>query len=140
MTNQTSNPTPEQLNDPEGHKLVQAIHDRKELTGTLANTICNASNYPKRAQPHLLGSDMSHVINKTADTLLAAGYRKPRVIIDHYAEDGTDTLPAETFILSNGKPAIKMGDGTFMDEEGGTWDFWEIDLPITVIHTPEAAK
>ena len=76
MTNQTSNPRPEQLNDPEGQRLVQAIHARKELQGTLANTICNASNYPKRAQPYLLGSDMSHVINKTADSLLAAGYSK----------------------------------------------------------------
>lgn len=49
---------------------------RDELRGTLSNIICNASNYTRRAQPYLLGSDMSTVLNKTADAILAAGYRK----------------------------------------------------------------
>jgi hypothetical protein len=53
---------------------------RDELRGTLANTICNASLYTKRAQPYLLGSDMSEVLDKTADAILAAGYRKPLTI------------------------------------------------------------
>jgi hypothetical protein len=50
--------------------------ERDELRGALSNTICNASFYPKRAQPYLLGGDMSEVLDRTADALLAAGYRK----------------------------------------------------------------
>jgi hypothetical protein len=71
-----------------------------------------------------------------ADAILAAGYTKPRTITDHYADDGTDALPADAVILSNGKPCIKQGDGTFMDEVGGTWDFWEIALPAAVLYEP----
>ena len=63
---------------------------RDELRGTLANTVCNASNYTRRAQPYLLGSDMSTVLDKTADAILAAGYRKPRTITT--AEE-LDALP-----------------------------------------------
>lgn len=50
--------------------------DRDELRGTLSNTICNASFYPDRAVPYLLGGDMSEVLDKTADALIADGYRK----------------------------------------------------------------
>ena len=50
--------------------------DRDELLGALSNTICNVFNYPERAAPYLLGGDMSRVLEKTADALLAAGYRK----------------------------------------------------------------
>jgi len=53
------------------------MNARDELRGTLSNTICNASFYPQRAQPHLLGGDMSEVLDRAADAILAAGYRKP---------------------------------------------------------------
>lgn len=137
MTNQTSNPSPEQLNDPEGQQLVQTIHERKELTGTLANTICNASNYPKRAQPHLLGSDMSHVINKTADSLLAAGYRKPY----------TATTKEEIEALTDGS-IIRDSAGDVAEKRGGVWCSYETApmsnerlakyTPITVLHEGES--
>ena len=52
------------------------MNARDELRGTLSNVICNASNYTKRAQPYLLGSDMSVVLDKASDALIAAGYRK----------------------------------------------------------------
>jgi len=55
---------------------------RDELRGTLSNTICNASHYPKRAQPYLLGGDMSDVLDKTSDALLAAGYRKAEQVTE----------------------------------------------------------
>ena len=45
-------------------------HDR--LRGALANVLCNASNYPRRAQPYLLGQDMGPLIAKTMDAVLAA--------------------------------------------------------------------
>lgn len=50
--------------------------EREELRGTLSNTICNASNYPGEAPVHLLGRDMSTVLDKTTDALLAAGWEK----------------------------------------------------------------
>jgi len=52
------------------------MSERDDMRGVLSNTICNASLYTKRAQPYLLGSDMSRVLDKTADNLIAAGYVK----------------------------------------------------------------
>lgn len=51
-----------------------SAHD--DLRGTLSNTICNASFYPPKAQVHLLGGDMSAVLDNTADSIIAAGYVK----------------------------------------------------------------
>lgn len=50
--------------------------ERDELRGALSNTLCNASFYPERARPYLLGGDMSEVLDRAADSLIAAGYRK----------------------------------------------------------------
>jgi hypothetical protein len=83
--------------------------------------------------------EYADAFGEIADAILAVGYRKHRTITDYYADNGTDALPAYAVILSNGKPCIKQGDGTFMDEVGGTWDFWEIALPATVLYEPEAA-
>jgi hypothetical protein len=120
---------------------------RDELRGTLCNTVCNASNYAKRAQPHLLGSDMSIVLDKTADAILVAGYRKPRTITT--AEE-LDAAIAAAFEYaghvvvsdSRGRPWIIWGD-----EDGDEWiDSWPqeddperltlsgIKLPATVLH------
>ena len=52
--------------------------ERDELRGTLSNTICNASFYPPRAQPYLLGGDMSEVLDRTTEAVLAAGYKNYR--------------------------------------------------------------
>ena len=52
--------------------------EREELRATLSNTICNASFYPPRAQPYLLGGDMSDVLDRTTDAILAAGYKNYR--------------------------------------------------------------
>lgn len=121
---------------------------RDELRGTLSNTICNASNYTKRAQPHLLGSDMSVVLDKTADAILAAGYRKPRTIT---TVEELDALPVGSVVLHSGRafqhyPAYpapfdeyqkwKCGDGGFVRS---TKDGSSI-LPATVLYEPEAAK
>lgn len=70
--------------------------ERDELRGTLSNTICNASFYPKRAQPYLLGGDMSDVLDRTADALLAAGYRKPQQVTTVEELDG---LPYGSIVI-----------------------------------------
>lgn len=44
----------------------------ESLRGPLANVLCNASNFPRRAQPHLLGADMGPLIDKTAEAVVDA--------------------------------------------------------------------
>lgn len=53
--------------------------ERQELRGTLSNTICNASFYPERAQPFLLGGDMTELLDRTADAVLAAGFTNSKL-------------------------------------------------------------
>ncbi|MFC5930897.1 hypothetical protein D6T64_11950 [Cryobacterium melibiosiphilum] len=50
---------------------------RDELRGVVGNVLVNASNFPAKAAPHLLGRDMGPLIDKTADELILAGYVKP---------------------------------------------------------------
>lgn len=92
----------------------------------------NVSNAAAPTAPEII-----MLCEDAADAILEAGYSKPRTITDHYADDGPDELPALSVILSAGRPAIKQGDGTFMDYDGSTWDTRELDLPITVIYSPE---
>jgi hypothetical protein len=115
---------------------------RDALRGTLGNSVCNASLYPKRAQPYLLGGDMSAVLDKTTDNLIVAGYAKPRTITT--AEE-LDMLGANAAILAaNGCVWVNDGD----DEEpwaslaedfhgGPIWaNAADIALPATVLHEP----
>jgi hypothetical protein len=81
-------------------------------------------------------SNTSTIIALTDEDLKTL--REPRVIIEHYADDGTDALPPLSTILSGGLPAIKQHDGTFMDHDGGSWDYWELELPVTVLWEPGA--
>ena len=75
-----------------------------------------------------------------ADAILAAGYRKPRTITERFEDNGPDELAPLSVVLSAGKPAIMQHDGTFMDYDGISWDAWEMDYPLTVIHEPEATR
>lgn len=87
------------------------MSERDELGGVLSNTVCNASNYARPVQPHILGSDMSVVLDKTADAILAAGYRKPRTVTT--AEE-LDALPVGSVVLDHAQPPCawqKDGDG-----------------------------
>lgn len=47
---------------------------RRALTGALVN----AGNYPPKVTPHILGQDMAPLIDKAADAILAAGFRRAR--------------------------------------------------------------
>ena len=122
------------------------MSERDELRGTISNIICNASNYTRRAQPYLLGSDMSDVLDKTADAILAAGYSKPRTITT--AEE-LDALPIGSVILS--ETYRHYADGTlisFQRNQDGHWyrgarardTHPDNFLPATVLYEPEPAK
>lgn len=63
-----------------------------------------------------------------------------RIITDHYADDGTSELTVGSVILSHGEALLAQVDGTFADPNGSTWDYWELELPITVIHEADAGK
>lgn len=113
---------------------------RDELLGTLSNTICNASNYPDKAVPHLLGGDMSKVIDKTADAILAAGYRKPRIITT--AEE-LDALAEGVVLLDKYGAANQLALERIT--EGPADRFWDttghdrnssVALPATVLYEP----
>lgn len=45
------------------------MNDR-ELRGALANVLCNASNFPDKAQSRILGQDLGPLIDKTTDVIL----------------------------------------------------------------------
>lgn len=124
------------------------MSERDELRGTLSNTICNASNYTKRAQPYLLGSDMSVVLDKTADAILAAGYRKPHTIST--AEE-LDALPEGSVLMSGDRYKMyagaiwRIGGGVVVrvgrEREGVTpFKFFVDPLPATVLHEPGATS
>jgi len=121
------------------------MNARDELRGTLANAICNASHYPKRAQPHLLGGDMSVVLDKTADAILAAGYRKPRTIT---TTEELDALPNGSVVLSDVYKAHHGQAISFQRWEDGLWHRGARSgsthpdnfLPVSVLHEPEAAR
>jgi len=40
------------------------------LRGALSNALCNASNFPPKAAPHILGQDMTPLIDATVDAIL----------------------------------------------------------------------
>lgn len=114
---------------------------RDELRGTLANTICNVSFYPRLAQPYLLGGDMSNVLDRTAETLLEAGYRKPRTIT---TVEELDALPDLSVVLDkHGESFQRMQTD---DPSTALWHSGDIilsasmALPATVLHEPEAGK
>jgi hypothetical protein len=114
--------------------LPMSAHD--ELRGTLSNTICNASNYTQRAQPHLLGSDMSGVLDKTADAILAAGYRKIRTIT---TEEERKALHDLTVVrTSAGTIACLFGGRAHFFQTELTAPATVLALPITILFDPAA--
>ena len=46
------------------------------LTTAVQSVLWNASNYPRRVQPYILGESVAPLSGKVAAAILAAGYRK----------------------------------------------------------------
>lgn len=80
---------------------------------------------------------LGRTTTKAVERILAAGYRKPRTIEHCYDDNGPSELLPLAVILSGGKPAIKQYDQTWMDWDGSSWDDWELEYPLTVLHEPE---
>jgi hypothetical protein len=88
---------------------------------------------------------MSVVLDKTADAILAAGYRKPRTIT---TTDDLAALPVYSVVLDADAIAYQhYGSWDPNNEtriqwsaEGRWFDTEQIALPATVLHEPEATK
>lgn len=66
-----------------------------------------------------------------------------RKIADHYAEDGTAELCTGAVLLTMGDSRgalLGQSDGTFVDEGGSTWDYWELPLPLEVLFEPAEGR
>ncbi|AYN57468.1 hypothetical protein HOU47_gp62 [Arthrobacter phage Constance] len=101
MANQTSNVTPEQLNDPEGQRLVAAIHERQERREELGRIIWTTSHRDE-------GTISATGANILADAILAAGYRKPHQIT---TADELLALPEESVVLDAEGDVSQKRDG-----------------------------
>lgn len=77
-----------------------------------------------------------------AETILAAGYRKPRTIT---TVEGLDALPAGSVIRAdNGEVFEKQTDGPYCDGphdwqsfEGTFWNGETFVFPVAILHEPE---
>ncbi len=53
--------------------------ERKVLDRAVRGVTWNASNYPRRAQPHILGADIGPLTTKIVEAVESAGFRHPEV-------------------------------------------------------------
>lgn len=72
--------------------------DREAVLRALRPVLCNASNYPRQVQPHILGRDMGPLLAQATDAVLAArGDAAPTVSVDlaalHRSEETTIRVP-----------------------------------------------
>ena len=61
----------------EAARAVGSDSEREALQRTLTNVLSNASNFPSKAIPYLLGQNMGPLNAKVADAVLARGFRLP---------------------------------------------------------------
>ena len=97
------------------------MSERDELRGTVSNVVCNVSFYPERAQPYLLGGNMSGVLDRAADAILAAGYRKPRVLM---TRDEANALPDRSAFVTPGEIIFRKWENYWGEGMHG----WEREL------------
>lgn len=75
-----------------------------------------------------------------AAVLLAAGYRKPRIIT---TREELDALPSGSVILgSDGEPNVLHDNGWVLPGGDGGYTSWAVaqNLPASVLHEPEDTK
>lgn len=73
-----------------------------------------------------------------ANELIATGWTKPRRITEHYGDDGVEGLSNGAVILSGVTTSVAQSDGTWLDSWGSTYDFYELNLPATVLWEPQS--
>lgn len=77
---------------------------------------------------------------ETAEAVLAAGYRKPRILT---LREELDALPSGSVILgSDGEPNVLHDNGWVLPGGDGGYTSWAVaqNLPVSVLHEPEATK
>ncbi|WP_137771871.1 MULTISPECIES: hypothetical protein [unclassified Microbacterium] len=104
----------------------RAIEEREALRRAVQSVTWNASNYPRKAQPHILGADISPITDSITDAVLAAGFgfrrsAQVRAILTEAhrvwfgIERGTHTLSDLDQVLDPSRWSVK-------DREGETHD------------------
>jgi hypothetical protein len=122
------------------------MNARDELKKVIYTSRRNNTQVDLRDDRRLQGSQLAWA-GYAADAVLAAGYRKPRIITT--AEE-LDALPVGSVVRMSGTSEdarVAVKDGTWKSEsewfvaDGDEWclDSTELDdLPATVLHEPEA--
>lgn len=64
--------------------------DREALDIAVSSVLWNASNYPRRAQPGILGGDILPLCDKVTDAVIAAGFRRSQPVTDEWERLRTD--------------------------------------------------
>ena len=120
---------------------------RDQLVDQSLNVLCNAANFPRRAQPALLGQNMRPLAEAVADELIERGWRPPARVVTTVQE--LDALPVGAIIMEgdHGTPddtgwGFKTMPGVFHRFPEG----WHVvsgigerapDLPATVLYEPK---
>jgi hypothetical protein len=87
------------------------------------------------ARDELFQLILGRTTTKAVERILAAGYSKPRTIT---TVEELDALVAGT-IIRDPLPCIKWGSGEWGTFSGDSVESSRIDLPATVIYSPEAS-
>lgn len=61
------------------HSPTPTDDERKVLDRAVRGVTWNASNYPRRAQPHILGADIGPLTTKIVEAVESAGFRRSEV-------------------------------------------------------------
>lgn len=120
--------------------------ERDELEDAIARAAYNYS--PERGRDGndvpFDQADTSYEVSEArviAEALIAAGYRKPRIIT---TVEALDALPVWSEVVPYGyRPSqavcVKRADGTFLSHKGSSFST-HIGLPATVLYVPNEEK
>lgn len=124
---------------PKSYSTGAGEPEREALRGAVGGVLCNAKNFPEKAAVRILGQDMGPLIDRTADAILAAGYRRkpePRVVT---TVEELDALPLGTLIEQrDGFRSLKKSTVRWhlcVDSAGSSGPE-EIELPAVVLFVP----
>ena len=103
---------------------------RDQLVDQSLNVLCNAANFPRRAQPALLGQNMRPLAEAVADELIERGWRPPARVVTTVQE--LDALPVGSIVRDVERAALdeKWDDNMWAEVA------YEYTFSSSMIHTP----
>lgn len=113
---------------------MSAQDDLLNLHGPLCSDAQKHHVYRDNTETAIYG--YSEGVEHALDTVWAKGYRLPRTIREHYGDEGIESLRCGSVILAGITTSTLQSDGTWLDSWGSTYDFYELNLPATVLYEP----